>query len=83
MTLSEIILNDAEYLKDVSILVESNYGHVTITDCTGHNEDIFLQDDDASVFISELYHLYNLTGDLTKSDISLHLAKIYVDSYWN
>ena len=83
MKLQDIILSDAEYCKNVTVLVEYNYGYVTISDDTGKNDDIFLQGDDASDFISQLNHLYNLTGDLTEQDISLHLARQYIDCIWN
>lgn len=82
-SLSKIIEQDAEYMKDVTVHVVSIYGHVTISDDKGVQEDIFLQGDDGSAFISQMKSLWHETGNLSESTIALHLAKPYVDNNWN
>lgn len=83
MKLQDIIAQDVEYMKHVTVHVVSNYGTVTISDDTGANEDIFMQGDDAEQFISQVDRLWNELGDVSKGELELHLAKPYVDCLWN
>lgn len=81
-TTSQIIEETASRMKDVTVHVVHNYGTVTISDDNGVQEDIFLQGDDASCFISEVDRIWNETGDLSKGTIELALAGPYVDCLW-
>ena len=82
-TLHDIIMQDAEYCKNVQVTVNSCYGTVSIIDCDGEQEEIFLQGDDACQFISEAERLWDNLETITRQDAYAHLAKPYVDSYWN
>lgn len=83
MTLSQIIEASASRMKDVSVTMVTNYGTVTITDLTGVQDDIFLQGDDAILFLSQVEHLWRTTRNLSKSTIALHLAESYTENLWN
>jgi len=82
-TLSEIIERTALRMATVTVHVESCMGTVCISDDTGKQNDIFMQGDDASAFISEMNRLYDETGDLTKDTIALYLAEPYAENLWN
>lgn len=83
MKLKDIILAAAERMQNVSVHVVSNYGTVSITDDDNIQDEIFLQGDDASAFISQRELLWNETWDLTRGDIELYLAEPYVENFWN
>lgn len=84
-TIQEILTQDAAYSENSGACVEitSIYGIVLIKDTTGEQEDILLQGDDASAFISEVNLYWNQTGDMDKGTIALALAKPYIESIWN
>lgn len=82
-TLSQIIEESANRMRDVTVHVVSNYGTVCISDDKGVQEDIFMQGDDASKFISERDELWNKVGNLSKGTIELYLAEPYVECFWN
>ena len=84
MTLQDIFRADAEYTRNsgADVGIVSNYGTVCISDTTGKNEDIFMQGDDASIFISEVDRVWNETGDMDKDTIACALARHYIDCIW-
>lgn len=85
MKLQDILHADAEYTRNSGADVEivSIYGTVCISDTTGGNEDIFLQGDEGSAFISEVNRLWNETGDMDKDTIACALAKQYIECIWD
>ena len=84
MKLQDILHTDAEYVRSSGADVEvvSIYGTVCISDTTGKNEDIFLQGDEGSAFISEVNRIWHETGDMDKDSIACALAKQYIDCIW-
>lgn len=84
MKLQDILHAHADYVRSTGANVEivSIYGTVCISDTTGKNEDIFMQGDDASDFISEVNRLWNKTGDMDKDTIACALAKQYIECLW-
>jgi hypothetical protein len=84
MKIQDILHADAEYTRNSGADVEmiSIYGTVCISDTTGKNEDIFLQGDEGSAFISEVNRIWNETGDMDKDTIACALAKPYIDCIW-
>lgn len=77
MTLSQIIEASAQRMQDVTVHMVTNRGTVTIS--APNKEDIFLQGDDADIFLSEVERLWNETQTLTRTTIALHLAEPYTD----
>lgn len=82
-TLTQIIAADAEFMANVTVHVVSNMGTVCISDDDGLQDDIFLQGDDGSAFISERESLWHELGDIDRGSIELHLAKPYVENLWS
>ena len=84
MKIQEILHADAEYTRNSGADVEivSNYGTVCISDTTGQNDDIFMQGDDASAFISKVEQLWHETGDMDRDTIACALAKPYIECIW-
>lgn len=84
MKLQDILHADAEYTRNSGADVEivSVYGTVCISDTTGKNEDIFLQGDEGSAFISEVNRIWNDAGDMDKDSIACALAKQYIECIW-
>lgn len=84
MKLQDILHADAEYTRrsgaDVEIV--SIYGTVCISDTTGKNEDIVLQGDEGSAFISDVDRIWNEAGDVDEDTIACALAKPYIDCIW-
>jgi hypothetical protein len=83
MTLTQIIQATADRMNNVSVDVRTNFGTVCIKDCDGIHEDIFLQGDDAVIFIMEAQANYNQCGDVTMSECYAHQAEQFVDNIWN
>lgn len=83
MKITDIIEADCEYLKNVYVEVISIYGTVCIKDTTGEKENIFLQGDEGSAFISEANRLYDEVQTVSQSECYLHLARPYVDCIWS
>lgn len=81
MTLTAIILTNAERARNLTVHVASIYGTVSIKDDTG--QECFLQGDEGSAFISEARHLWNKSGDVTMGDVYLHLALPYAENLFN
>ena len=77
MTLSQIIEATASRMQDVSVHMVTNRGTVTIS--APNKEDIFLQGDDATCFLSEVERLWHTTQTITRGTIALHLAEPYTD----
>lgn len=77
MTLIQIIEASAARMQDVTVHMVTNYGTVTIS--TPGQEDIFLQGDDASIFLWQVEYLWHTTKNLSRTTIALHLAKPYTD----
>ena len=77
MTLSQIIEATASRMQDVSVHMVTNRGTVTIS--APNKEDIFLQGDDADIFLSEVENLWHVTQNLGKATIALYLAEPYTD----
>lgn len=77
MTLSQTIEASAARMQDVTVHMVTNCGTVTIS--TPGQEDIFLQGDDASIFLWQVEYLWHATQDLSRATIALHLAKPYTD----
>lgn len=79
MTLSQIIEASAARMQDVTVHMVTNYGTVTIS--TPGQEDIFLQGDDASIFLWQVEYLWHTTKNLSRTTIALHLAEPYTDAW--
>ena len=77
MTLSQIIEAAASRMQHVTVHMVTNLGTVTIS--APNEEDIFLQGDDADIFLSEVENLWHVTQTLTRGTIALYLAEPYTD----
>ena len=82
MTLTEIIKADVEYMRYVTVEVDSAFGFVTISDDLGVHEGIFMQGEEAEEFIDQCASLYEEAGDALMYEVELHLAKSYVENIW-
>ncbi|WP_085483795.1 hypothetical protein [Paraburkholderia susongensis] len=74
MTLTQIIRAGADYAGDAHIEVNSAQEWVSIGD------EVFLQGDEARVFIDEAERLWNEAGDVGIDECWAHLAGPYLDS---
>lgn len=83
MNLSDIIRADQNRYTDMTINVQSIYGTVSITDDNNFQDEIFLQGDDASNFISEAWDIYHSCGDVSFGEVYHHLAIAYAENLWN
>lgn len=79
--LTVIIREAAERMAYATVHVVSNYGYVTIS--APDQDDIFLQGDDASAFISEATHNWHMSGDVSMSECYAHLAEQYAQNLWD
>ena len=84
MKIQDILHADAEYTRNSGADVEIVYiyGTVCISDTTGQNDDIFMQGNNASAFISEVEQLWHETGDMDRNAIACALAKPYIECIW-
>lgn len=82
MTLTEIILANAERARNLTVHVESIYGTVSIKDVED-GQECFLQGDEGSAFVSEARRLWEESGDVTMTDVYLHLALPYAENLFN
>jgi len=82
MTLTEIILADAERARNLTVHVESIYGTVSIRG-DGPGQECFLQGDEGSAFIDEARRLWEESGEVTMQDVYLHLALPYAENLFN
>lgn len=83
VTLLDVIEFNANYCSDVSVTVNTVLGTVCIRDMSGVYDDIFLQGDDAVVFIEEAKQLWDTLETVAMSTCYLHLAKPYIECIWN
>ena len=83
MTLIEIIKADAKWATDsnIDVEVDRSLGTVCIT-CPDH-DDIFMQGDDALLFIAACEEAYEEVQDLGMDVIELALATPYAETLWN
>ena len=79
MTLSQTIEASAARIQDVTVHMVTNCGTVTIS--TPGQEDIFLQGDDASIFLWQVEYLWHTTKNLSRTTTALHLAEPYTDTW--
>lgn len=79
--LISILEKQANYVSDsgYSVDINSIKGTVYVYH-TGRNKSIYLQGDDATVFISECTRLYNELEHITFNTVALALAMPYIDS---
>lgn len=83
MTLAEIIAANVQYMRNVTVSVDTRYETVEISDDSGAQEEIFLQGQDAHEFIRESEDIWNQVGSVSIADVHLHMARCYVDNLWN
>lgn len=83
ISLKQIIEADAQFMRDVEVIIDRRFPHVTIKDETGEQEDIFLQGYDAESFVSAFDCLLNQAPDVPMVDAAKHMAKPYVENLWS
>jgi len=83
MKLIDIIQQAADRMKNVRVDVRTNYGTVNIIDLTGVHESIFLQGDDATVFITNAEEAWHKAQHVTMSECFAWQAEQYVNNLWN
>lgn len=82
MTLTEIILANAERARNLTVHATTILGHVSIKD-TVTGQECFLQGDDGIAFVSEARRLWEESGNVTLADVHLHLALPYAENLFN
>lgn len=82
-TLTDIISDDVDYMRNVTVVTNSLYSNVSIIDETGEQESIFLEGDEAEEFFDEVNDLYLRAQTVLEDDCILSVAKSYVETYWN
>lgn len=83
MELTKIIQDAAARMSSVTVELDHSYGTVTISDDEGVQDDIFMQGDDANLFLNEVDDLYQKAGDVTEDECALCAAESYVECLWN
>ncbi len=80
ITIKEIVLNNAEFVKNSGYSVNANQSMETVS--IEHNEDsesdVFLQGHEASDFINEAQKTYE-EADVTFDEALLHHAKPFIE----
>lgn len=81
MTLTEIIKRGAAYSVGFTVEVDTRMPWVSIqrNGSDAPEDGIFMQGDDACVFLDEADKLYNEAGDVTEDEVYMHLAGPYID----
>lgn len=83
ISLKQIIEADAQFMRDVEVVIDRRFPHVTIKDESGEQEDIFLQGCDAESFVSAFDYLITQAPDVLMIDGAKHIAKPYVENLWS
>lgn len=83
ISLKQIIEADAQFMRDVEVVIDRRFPHITIKDENGEQEDIFLQGHDAESFVSAFDHLIAQAPDVLMTDGAKHLAMPYVECLWS
>jgi hypothetical protein len=69
--------------KDVSVTINWSLPTVAIKDRTGRHENIFMQGDDAVVFVEEFNHaIETASEDALLADMLNNLTRPYTDGAW-